>query len=204
MKKKFPVIQQSPRRILGIDPGLGSTGVGIIEESASGWVYVESRVVLTNASQEMPKRLLAIYELVQQAIKTYAPTCAVVEGIFFAKNVKSSVQMAHGRGVALLAAAETSIPVYELSPLEIKQSVVGKGRATKEQVSKMVMLLLQLADAPKTDHESDALACAIAWAFREKYSQLINVQSTDNKQDTNKSLLSLRRSSKSRSRGWKS
>lgn len=203
MKKKSEEPTNPPRRILGIDPGLGSTGVGVIEQTASGWRLLASGVVTSAATTPTPARLKKIYKMVQQMIREYTPHCIAVEGIFFAKNVRSAVQMAHGRGVALLAAAELDIPVHEISALEIKQSVVGKGRASKDQVAKMVILLLGLSQAPKTDHESDAIACALAWAYREKHTLLVESQAVANKQDTNKSLLLLRRSSKGRSRGWK-
>ncbi|MDX1972552.1 MAG: crossover junction endodeoxyribonuclease RuvC [Candidatus Sumerlaeia bacterium] len=203
-----------PHCILGIDPGLGSTGVGVIRLQEDTWQAAHTGVVTTHAAQPLPARLHQIYTLVSRTIENYQPDCIAVEGIFFAKNVKSAVQMAHGRGVALLAAAESGIPIHELSPLEIKQSVVGKGRAGKEQVARMIRLLLQLPEGePGTDHESDALACALAWAYRGRILQPIRKAQTrqttdqDSRSDADLSpaqqLLALRTSTRRRTRSWK-
>ncbi|MGF1571694.1 MAG: crossover junction endodeoxyribonuclease RuvC [Sumerlaeia bacterium] len=194
---------EHPRRILGIDPGLGSTGAAIIQQNGTKWRLIDSKVVTTASTTNITQRLFKIHQMVLAVIQQYHPDCVAVEGIFYAKNVKSTVQMAHGRGVALLAAAESNIPVHEISPLEIKQSVVGKGRASKEQVAQMVILQLGLPTAPKTDHESDAMACALAWAYREKHVLKVMQQITEDTNVTNKTLLSMRRTSKGRSRGWK-
>lgn len=153
-------------RILGIDPGLASTGIGIVERVGDGWRVVEAHEVRTAPSMALPLRLRRIHDLVGEAIDEFRPTAVAVETIFFAENVKSAVLMAHGRGAALLAAARAGAPVFEYSPLEIKQSVVGKGRATKQQVMQMVKVLLGLPEVPASDHQADALACALAHAYR--------------------------------------
>jgi len=155
--------------ILGIDPGLASTGIGVVEESAKGGLRELHRgFVVTKAGAPMPERLRAIHDMVQDAIEKYRPDVISIESIFFAKNVRSAVLMAHGRGVAMLAAARTGVAVMEYSPLEIKQSVVGKGRAGKDQVRQMVTMLLKIQDVIGSDHEADALAAAITHAFRRK------------------------------------
>jgi len=162
------VSPQFPERILGIDPGLASTGVGIVERAGDGWRVVEAHEVRTTPSMALPLRLRRIHDLVGEAIDEFRPTAVAVETIFFAENVKSAVLMAHGRGAALLAAARAGAPVFEYSPLEIKQSVVGKGRATKQQVMQMVKVLLGLSEVPASDHQADALACALAHAYRNR------------------------------------
>lgn len=159
--------KDSPVIILGIDPGLASTGVGVIEEqSAQSWKAIFHGATTTSAATPLPERLSVIHNLVESAIERHRPDVVAVESIFFARNVRSAVLMAHGRGAAILAASRRGIPVVEYSPLEIKQSVVGKGRAAKGQVAQMVMVLLHLAEPPASDHASDALACALCHAFR--------------------------------------
>ena len=151
---------------MGIDPGLSSTGIGIIQEKEGAWKALFHGQAGSTPGRPLPARLQRIHDLVAEGIETYRPDVVAVESIFFARNVRSAVLMAHGRGAAVLAAARLGIEVVEYSPLEIKQSVVGKGRASKEQVCQMVTTLLGLAAPPATDHESDALACALCHAFR--------------------------------------
>lgn len=160
--------------ILGIDPGLASTGVGVIEaDGDGGWRYRHSAHVLTSRHTSMPRRLEAIHRLVSEVIGDHQPSVAAVESVFFARNVKSAVLMAHGRGAAILAISLSGIPVVEYSPLEIKQSVIGKGRGSKEQVKQMVSILLNLADPPSSDHETDALACALCHVYRARVPALL-------------------------------
>lgn len=155
--------------IMGIDPGLASTGVGIIDGETGGpYRAIHSRFVTTSVNTPMPRRLQLIFDLVLDTITRHQPHVVAIESIFFAKNVRSAVMMAHGRGAAILAASQSGIAVEEYSPLEIKQSVVGKGRATKQQVQQMIAVLLAMRRPPKSDHESDALACALCHAFRSR------------------------------------
>lgn len=155
------------RRILGVDPGLSSTGAGVIEVNAQGgFRLLWHGKVLTRPSQPLPERLKLIHDLIAGAIERHRPDTLAIESIFFAKNVRSAVLMAHGRGAALLAAAQCAIPVVEFAPREIKLAITGSGRAGKEQVERLVMVLLGLRDAPGSDHESDALAAALCEALR--------------------------------------
>ncbi len=156
-----------PVVIMGIDPGLASTGAAVIRSAGDGaWTALWSAHVKTPPRAAMPERLERIHALVAGAIERFSPGIVAVESIFFAKNVRSAVLMAHGRGAAILAAAQSGAVVREYSPLEIKQSVAGKGRAGKEQVKRMVGVLLNLPEPPASDHETDALACALCHAFR--------------------------------------
>lgn len=153
--------------IMGIDPGLASTGVGVIESYGEGsWRSLYFCHVITATALSLPHRLDKIHGLVQSTIATYRPQAVSIESIFFAKNVRSAVMMAHGRGAAILAAAHSGVSPQEYSPLEIKQSVVGKGRASKEQVKRMVGILLGMEEPPESDHAADALACALCHAYR--------------------------------------
>ncbi len=155
---------------MGIDPGLASTGVGVIERvgSTDTMRLLASAHVTTHERQGMPERLAKIHDLVRETIERWRPGIVAIESVFFAKNVKSAVLMSHGRGAAILAAHMAGIELCEYSPLEIKQSVVGKGRASKDQVKKLVEILLKLDVVPASDHETDAIACAICHVFREK------------------------------------
>jgi crossover junction endodeoxyribonuclease RuvC len=153
--------------IMGIDPGLASTGIGIIEEQPPRtWKALYHGAVTSTTAQMLPKRLERIHDLVARGIEQYRPDVVALESIFFARNVRSAVLMAHGRGAAILAACRLGIEIIEYSPLEIKQSVVGKGRASKHQVRQMVMSLLNMETPPRSDHEADALACALCHALR--------------------------------------
>jgi len=156
-------------RVLGVDPGLASTGVGAIEVRADGtFAPLGWRRVSTQASSPLPSRLERIHALVAGAIEEFRPTVFAIEDIFFARNVRSAVAMAHGRGVAVLAAASQKLDIREFAPREIKLAVAGSGRASKEQLRRLVGIHLGLKTLPESDHESDALAIALCAAFRER------------------------------------
>lgn len=163
------ILPAAPRVIMGVDPGLASTGVGVITSpDGQNWRALDYRHVITARSMAMSDRLARIHDLVETTIRRHQPDSLVIESIFFARNVRSAVLMAHGRGAAILAAARSGIALAEYSPMEIKQSVLGKGRADKNQVKEMVRLLLGLPEVPASEHEADALACALCHAFRSR------------------------------------
>lgn len=155
-------------RIMGIDPGLATTGVGVIESEGDRWVLVASGECRTESQMPLASRLARIHGLVSQTVTLHRPDAIAVESVFTARNIRSAILMAHGRGAAILAASLSETPVHEYSPLEIKQSVVGKGRASKQQVMEMVRVLLGLDEPPSSDHQADALACALAHAYRSR------------------------------------
>lgn len=159
------------RRILGIDPGLASTGVGVIERQADGsWRALGWRQVLTRESQGLPERLAVVHGIVAESIRAFAPDLVGIESIFFAKNVRSAVLMAHGRGAAILAAANSGARLVEYAPREVKLLVTGSGRATKEAIGRMVRLHLGLAmDVKIGEHAADALAVALCAGMRESF-----------------------------------
>ena len=191
-------------RILGIDPGLASTGVGVIERHGEVWRLVDSREVRTASSAALPGRLQQIHDLVAGEIAGFRPGAIAIESIFFAKNVRSAVLMAHGRGAAILAASMSKTPVFEYSPLEIKQSVLGHGRASKTQVMQMVKVLLGLESPPDSDHQADALACALAHAFRSETKARLaaadGVENVDGVEDAKALLAQAKHSRRSRRR----
>jgi crossover junction endodeoxyribonuclease RuvC len=152
-------------RVLGIDCGSERTGYGLIDTDGVEHRVVAAGVIRTSPKCRFEKRLFEIARELRRLIGEYAPETAAVEGIFYAANVKTALKLAHVRGIALLAIAEAAMEVAEYSPLEIKMSVVGYGRADKRQVQTMVRALLRLPEIESED-ASDALAVAICHATR--------------------------------------
>lgn len=151
-------------RVLGIDCGAERTGFGIIDSDGRTHRLVTAGVIRTKASAPFESRLLEIGSGLRSLIESYTPEAAAVEGLFYAANVKSVLKLAHVRGVALLALAEAGLAVGEYSPMEIKSSVVGYGRAEKSQVQLMVRSLLGLEEEIASEDASDAVAVAICHA----------------------------------------
>ena len=150
-------------RILGIDPGLNSTGFGIIDMQGARLTYVTSGCVKSPATGPLPERLKVILEGLRQVIRENSPHQAVVEKVFVNVNPQATLSLGQARGTAICAAVDAGLPVAEYTALQVKQSVVGHGKAHKEQVQEMVKRLLNLAGVPSPD-AADALACAICHA----------------------------------------
>lgn len=148
-------------RVLGVDPGTLTSGYGIVAEEDDKLFHVISGGISPSAKQPFPKRLKKIYEELEKIIEKYRPQAVVVEDLFVSKNMKSALKLGHARGVAILAAMNASLPVFEYAPLEVKQAVVGNGKAEKKQVQMMVKILLNLPKAPHPADAADALAAAI-------------------------------------------
>ena len=163
-------------RVLGIDCGSERTGYGVIETDGVEHRMVASGVIRTNAKTAFDQRLLAISEGLRSLIRQYLPDSAAVEGIFFSANARTALKLAHVRGVALLAIAEAGLETGEYSPLEVKTSVVGYGRAEKSQVQLMVRSLLRLPEVIESEDASDALAVAICHATRGASLRLAHVE----------------------------
>ena len=153
-------------RVLGIDCGTEKTGYGVIESDGVRHHMIAAGVVKTNAKDALAVRVLHIAQVLRCVIDQHRPDAAAVEGIFHAVNTKSALKLAHARGVALLVIAEAGLPLGEYSPLEIKTSVVGYGRAEKYQVQLMVQSLLGLESPLDSEDASDAVAAAICHATR--------------------------------------
>lgn len=155
-------------RILGIDPGSRRCGYGVVERVAAGRVrYVECGVVEARATAPLHLRLVEIGEGLREVIGELKPHAVAVEGVFHGVNPRSALQLGHARGVALLVCGESSLGVSEYPPATVKRAVAGNGRATKDQVCRMVRVLCALDRAPRLD-ASDALAVAICHAFRQR------------------------------------
>lgn len=151
----------SSRRILGIDPGYGIVGWGIIDQQQSSLRYRAHGTITTPAAFPFPERLRTIYTELVKLFEEYSPTLMGVEKLYFEKNVKTAIDVSQARGVILLSATLHNIALVEYTPLQVKQSVTGFGKADKAQVQRMVKSILKLSEIPKPDDAADALALAI-------------------------------------------
>ncbi len=158
---------KSAIRILGVDPGTLVTGYGVIDVRGTKQTYVCSGVIRTGAANSMPLRLRTIHLGLMEVIEEHAPDEFAIESAFYSKNVQSTLKLGHARGVSILAAALREIPTAEYAPREIKQSVVGHGNASKEQVAYMVRSALALPEGANISLDaSDALGVALTHALR--------------------------------------
>lgn len=148
-------------RVLGIDPGLAQTGWGIVDYAECRYTHVCHGVIQTSSDTDLSRRLELIYNELEKIINMYKPAEAGIESIFFARNALSAIPVAHAKGVIHLLCAQKNMFAAEYTPLQIKQSIVGSGRAEKKQVQSFVKLLLKLEKIPEPDHASDALAAAV-------------------------------------------
>jgi crossover junction endodeoxyribonuclease RuvC len=154
------------RTVIGIDPGLASTGWGVVRFDGSRFIHVGHGVVTTDPGTPLSHRLLKIHHEICEVLAAHHPSEAGVEDLFFAKNATSAMQVAQARGVVLLALAQSGIEVGTYSPQQVKQAVIGRGKAAKEQVQRLVGVVLGLEEIPGPDHAADALAVAICHANR--------------------------------------
>ena len=152
------------RVILGLDPGTAFTGFGVISVSGNRFRAVEYGVVETSAGLAAEKRLERIFDGVTEVLRRHQPEATAVETLFFNTNVRSALAVGQARGVTLLACSQAGCRVFEYSPLQVKQAVVGYGKADKAQVMEMVRVLLGLAETPRPDHAAAALGVAICHA----------------------------------------
>jgi crossover junction endodeoxyribonuclease RuvC len=151
-------------KILGIDPGTGIVGFGVIETNGRKHKMLDAGVVRTPAHQAQELRLETIYTSLKSIIAANNPDVVVVERLFFARNVTTAMSVSQARGVILLAATRSGVPIAEYTPLQIKQALTGYGRAEKSQIQEMVKVLLGLTERPKPDDCADALAAALTHA----------------------------------------
>lgn len=147
--------------ILGIDPGFGRMGYGVIEQKGSDWRALAWGCVETSARKDFTGRLKEIHDEIIKLISLHHPTRLAVEELFFFKNQKTVIKVAEARGAILLTAAEAGLPVDEFTPLQIKQAITGYGRADKGQMQKMMTMFLGLKEKIKSDDAADALAAAL-------------------------------------------
>ncbi len=151
-------------RVLGVDPGTAVTGYGVVETAQDGASrLVECGVLRTVPREPLAQRLVTLYDGIREVIARHRPTVVALEGVFYAKNVRTTVTLGHARGVILLAAAQAGVPVSEFTPATVKKSVVGVGGAAKAQVGFMVQKLLGLASPPTPDDAADGVALALTY-----------------------------------------
>jgi crossover junction endodeoxyribonuclease RuvC len=165
--------------ILGVDPGTAITGYGVIQSDGQDLGLIDYGAITTPADWALPRRLDHIYRSLVALIAEHQPTDAVVERLFFSRNVRTALSVGQARGVALLAAAQAQVEIHEYTPLEVKQAVVGYGRADKTQIQQMVKMLLHLDAIPEPDDAADALAMAICHAHRAGYEKLTRAGSRE-------------------------
>lgn len=151
-------------RIIGIDPGIATTGYGIIDSDGNKSSMLTFGCVKTSPELLAPERLEKVYNELTEILLSYKPDVMAVEKLFFARNSNSAMQVGEARGVALLTGRLAGLDVFEYTPLQVKQSVVGYGRADKAQVQQMVKILLALTKIPRPDDAADALAIALCHA----------------------------------------
>ncbi|MEG0630175.1 MAG: crossover junction endodeoxyribonuclease RuvC, partial [Christensenellaceae bacterium] len=151
--------------VLGIDPGLATVGYGVVQcDERQKLTMIDYGTILTKAGEIIPTRLLQISRGIKQLIERFSPDAIAFEELFFNTNAKTVINVAQARGAAVVAAAELTLELFEYTPLQIKQAVVGYGRAEKIQVQTMVKVLLNLKEIPKPDDAADGLAVAICHA----------------------------------------
>lgn len=150
--------------IIGIDPGYAILGYGVLSYEGNRFRVLDYGVLTTDADEALPRRLLTLYDGLSDLFERHRPDAVAVEELFFNKNVTTAMKVGHARGVAVVAAAKAGLEVYEYTPLQVKQGVVGYGRAGKRQVQIMVKTLLNLKSIPKPDDAADALAVGICHA----------------------------------------
>lgn len=151
-------------RILGIDPGIATVGFGVVDSERGRQKFISCGVVTTPPGIPLSERLEQIYSDLGELIRSFAPDAVAVEELFFNTNITTGIAVAHGRGIILLAARHAGVPIFEYTPLQVKQAVVGYGRADKRQVIDMVKRILNMRAAPKPDDAADAVAIALCHA----------------------------------------
>lgn len=161
--------------ILGIDPGLAISGYGIINYSGNKFEVIDYGAVITESTEEFPKRLKKLYDSYMNIFEVYKPEAVAIEELFYNKNTKTAIAIAEARGIHLLAAENKNIPLYEYTPLQVKQGIVGYGRAEKKQIQEMVKVILKLDAVPKPDDVADGLALAICHAHSLKFAESFRI-----------------------------
>ncbi|WP_026893974.1 crossover junction endodeoxyribonuclease RuvC [Clostridiisalibacter paucivorans] len=162
--------------IIGIDPGIAIVGYGIIRYKGNNFKVIDYGAITTEPKYSFPERLKIIYDELTEILVKYNPDVFAIEELFFNKNVKTAIDVGQARGVELLTAINKEIDIFEYTPLQVKQGVVGYGRAKKRQVQEMVKILLNLSEIPKPDDVADALAVAICHAHSMNFDSLFRIR----------------------------
>lgn len=162
--------------IFGIDPGIAIVGYGVIEYKGNKFNVIDYGAITTEPIYTFPERLKMVYDELCTLLDKYKPDFVAIEELFFNKNAKTAINVGQARGVQLLAAINRGIEIYEYTPLQVKQGVVGYGKAEKKQVQEMVKVLLNLKKVPKPDDVADALAVAICHAHSGNFRDMFKVK----------------------------
>ena len=165
-------------RILGIDPGYATTGFGLLLAESAGLKLLQYGVVSTPKDEPFPRRLEILFDDVTRLVEVTRPDAAAVEELFWGHNITTGIGVSHGRGVILLALAKAGVPIFEYTPMQVKQAVVGYGKAEKRQVIDMTRRLLHMEKAARPDDAADAIAIALCHA-RSQTSLLARLQHPD-------------------------
>ncbi|MGB9082194.1 MAG: crossover junction endodeoxyribonuclease RuvC [Desulfuromonadaceae bacterium] len=169
--------------VLGIDPGSRITGFGIVEKAGNRLLHIDNGAIFTDTAADFPGRLKKIFDGLLEIIAQYRPDQVAIENIFFSTNPQSALKLGQARGAAIVAAVHCGLPVAEYTALQVKQAVVGQGRAEKGQVQKMIRALLSLPEVAQAD-ASDALAVAICHINSYGLKQLSGVHAGTKQQKT--------------------
>lgn len=161
-------------RILGIDPGIAIVGYGVVDKEGNSYKTVAYDAVTTRAHTPLVERLELVYKGVDEIIKMYKPDVMSIEELFFNNNAKTALTVGQARGVILLAAVQNGIPVFEYTPLQVKQALTGYGRAGKAQIQQMMKSILGLTAVPKPDDVADALAIAVCHGNSMRFNAIKN------------------------------
>lgn len=161
-------------RILGIDPGIAIVGYGIVDKEANRYKAVYYDAVTTRAHTPLSERLSLVYKGIDEIIKKYKPDAMSIEELFFNNNAKTALTVGQARGVIILAAVENNLPIFEYTPLQVKQALTGYGRASKIQIQQMTKSILCLNEIPKPDDVADALAIALCHGNSMRFNSINN------------------------------
>jgi crossover junction endodeoxyribonuclease RuvC len=162
--------------ILGIDPGIAIVGYGLVEYVGNRFKAIDYGAIITEPKYPFPERLKFVYDEMLKIIEKYEPEDLAIEELFFNKNAKTAIKVGQARGVEILAGVNKGLEIYEYTPLQIKQGIVGYGRANKRQVQEMVKILLNLNEIPKPDDVADALAVAICHGNSFKFKDIYKMK----------------------------
>ena len=162
-------------KIIGIDPGYAILGYGIIEMKGNAFRTLDYGAITTESGMDMPNRLKCLYAVLMEVIHLHQPETASIEELFFNNNAKTALLVGQARGVAILACINSGLEIAEYTPLQIKQALVGYGRAEKKQVQTMVKTILKLEEVPKPDDTADALAAAICHGHCGNYNKRVKL-----------------------------
>ena len=155
---------KKPVRFIGVDPGLASTGWGVVDFLNGRFLYIAHGCIETSREEQRGERLVFIHQSFLKILKTYKPAEAAMENLYFGRNISSAMAVAEARGVLLMTLTKQGLPVREMTPHAIKKAVVGVSRAEKKQIQEMVRIILGLSESPKPEHAADALAAAVCAA----------------------------------------